>query len=350
MVDTAVERKPRRKKEDDTTATMRRFVMLQHIPWEPATISTTAMRERLEAAGYTVEPRTVQRDLATFSTVFQYSSEARGNAFHWFWPKHCRVLNVRAMDPEAAMVLSLAERHLLGLLPSSAMHLMEPLFVHARESLRNQDPRRFSTWGDKVRVISRGPSFSVPVVSPGIQQAVFDALQADKQLKATYKGRGGQSKETLLHPLGIVSRDRVLYLVATAWDYQEPYQYALHRFDKAEAIADPARRPPGFELDRYINEQLGFAYPTGTGRIALKIEVDEEAALSLLERPLSSDQKSRQMRTGRYSIEATVEDTSELRWWILGFGTLMKVVGPARLRREISKTLAQAAAQYAAPA
>lgn len=333
---------------DDTTATMRRFAMLQAIPWEPQSISTSEMHRKLESAGYTVEPRTVQRDLSDYSTQFHYGSESRGNALYWFWPRHCQTLSIRAINPETALILSMAERHLNSLLPRSALELLMPYFEQSRQTLVAQDPRRFGTWKNKVRVAPRGPLFTPPKVVADAQSAIFDALLADRQINARYRGRGQSVvKETVLHPLGLVSREGVIYLVATAWNYDDPYQYALHRFESAEVMTEPSKRPEGFDLDRYVESEQGFSYPTGEGSILLKIEIEANAAVSVLERPLAPDQTVRRLWNGRCRIQATVEDTSDLRWWLQGFGEKLKVLGPRSLRLDICDTLNQAAAQYA---
>lgn len=338
---------PRRRKVDDTTATMRRFAMLQAIPWEPQRVSTADMHRKLEMAGYIVDPRTVQRDLNTYSAHFHYSSEQRGTALYWFWPRHCQPLSVRAISTEAALILGMAEQHLQGLLPDSALELLKPYFHQARQTLTVQDPKGFSSWKDKVRVISRGPRFCVPQTSPVIQRAILEALLADRQLDAVYRSRGQTAAKSLvLHPLGIVSRDGMIYLVATAWDYSEPFQCALHRFERAKVATDSTRRPAGFDLERYVEAAREFEYPTGNGQIQLKIEIEASAAVSLLERPLSSDQTVRKLRNGRYRIEALVEDTLELRWWLLAFGANLEIIGPKRLRRDVGQALSEAARLY----
>ena len=59
------------------------------------------------------------------------------------------------------------------------------------------------------------------------------------------------------------------------------------------------------------------------------------AGFHLSETPLSKDQKiyedkqSREMR-----VKATLDDTAQLRWWLLGFGDLVEVIGPKKLREE----------------
>jgi predicted DNA-binding transcriptional regulator YafY len=40
-------------------------------------------------------------------------------------------------------------------------------------------------------------------------------------------------------------------------------------------------------------------------------------------------------------LTATVADTGELRWWILGFGSQFRVESPARLRKELAAAASQ---------
>ena len=339
--------KVRRKKEDSTTATMRRFEMLQLIPWEPARISTSDLHRKLIAAGYYVEPRTVQRDLDVFCGMFQYNRQVVGKAHHWFWPRGFQAFSVRAMSPAAALVLAMAECQLQGVLPGSAVDLLRPYFEQARVTLSGPDPRRFAAWRQKVRIISRGPRFQPPAVRAEVQESVFDALLSGRRIRAIYRRRGApESKESELHPRGLVARDGVLYLIASAWEYPDAFHYPLHRFDAVEVLPEPVSAMREFDLDGYLAGAHGFSYPTGEGPIRMKLEVDEQPALGLLERPLAPDQSADLLANGRYRIEATVEDSAELRWWLLAHGAQIRVTAPAALRRAIASALTAAASHY----
>ena len=46
------------------------------------------------------------------------------------------------------------------------------------------------------------------------------------------------------------------------------------------------------------------------------------------------------------TLTATVADTAELRWWLLGFGDGVEVLGPKALRREIGETASNVARMY----
>jgi predicted DNA-binding transcriptional regulator YafY len=61
---------------------------------------------------------------------------------------------------------------------------------------------------------------------------------------------------------------------------------------------------------------------------------------------LADDQQIVADGAGAVRVSATVLDTKELRWWLLGFGDQVTVLGPARLRDQMRDTVAGMAAGY----
>ena len=80
----------------------------------------------------------------------------------------------------------------------------------------------------------------------------------------------------------------------------------------------------------------------------LKLEVifDEFAGFHLHETPISMDQKLTDLGKGKLKLKATVQDTSQLRWWLLGFGSQVEIVKPKRLRQEFIQTAKSFAKVY----
>jgi predicted DNA-binding transcriptional regulator YafY len=116
----------------------------------------------------------------------------------------------------------------------------------------------------------------------------------------------------------------------------------LHRVHHAEVLEAPAIVPEGFDLDRYIQEGE-FAYPVGEP-IHLEAVFSRGAHLHLHDTPLSADQVITELDDERVLLRATVENTAELRWWLLGFGELVEVRAPADLREEFrTRAMAMAA-------
>ena len=71
-------------------------------------------------------------------------------------------------------------------------------------------------------------------------------------------------------------------------------------------------------------------------KIKLRALFCKHAALHLTESTLSADQKITRKKEGGVLIEATIADTAELRWWLLGFGSAVEVLGPSSLMKEFA--------------
>lgn len=47
-----------------------------------------------------------------------------------------------------------------------------------------------------------------------------------------------------------------------------------------------------------------------------------------------------------FEVTATVQETMQLKWWILGFGAQLEVLQPAALRAQLKHEFAQALDKY----
>ncbi len=106
---------------------------------------------------------------------------------------------------------------------------------------------------------------------------------------------------------------------------------------RARLLDNRANRIPTFDLAHHIDQEKKFSYPVSDGKIRLRVLCSEDAAIHLTESKLSDDQKTTGKNDGRMLIEAMVADTAELRWWLLGFGSFVEILGPASLRKEFMK-------------
>ena len=69
-------------------------------------------------------------------------------------------------------------------------------------------------------------------------------------------------------------------------------------------------------------------------------------AKHLEESPLNPTQTLAPQGDGRIQLVADVEDTAQLRWWILAFGDQVEIVEPDKLRKEICDTFEKAIKRY----
>ena len=329
-----------------TDTVFRHLAMLTAIPVHPSTRSTRDIHEVLKAQDpdYAVSVRSVQRSLETLSARFPISCETRGRANHWFWIDEHALTQIPAMSESTAFVLRLASEYLKPLMPAAALRRLEPYFRHAEEVLAGTALGR---WVERARIVGRGPVLEPPAIPDEVQEAVYGALMFSRQVEVDYRSKAGtRARLIVLNPLGIVVRDGVVYLVATSWNYDDVRHYVLHRMTRPTLLETPARPLRGFRLSAHIRDELRFSYPVREDRVRLRALFAPEAALHLMESRLSGDHRTTQKDDGRVLVEATVADTADLRWWLLGFGSGVEVLEPQSLREEFRDQAREMVAMY----
>ena len=317
-----------------TDTVFRHLAMLTAIPVCPRTRSTREIHDALrrQDPDYEVSVRSVQRSLESLSMRFPVTSEMRGRTNHWCWIDRHALTQIPAMSESTAFVMRLAAEHLKQLMPASALRRLEPYFRHAEDVLAGTVLGR---WVDHARIVGRGPVLEPPAIAEAVQEAVYGALMAGRQVEVDYRNKAGaRARRIVLNPLGVVVRDGVVYLVATSWHYADVRHYVLHRMAQPALLETPARPMPGFRLSSHIQEESQFSYPVRRGKLRLKALFARDAAQHLMESRLGSGHRTREVDDEHVLVEATVADTADLRWWLLGFGSAVEVLEPASLREE----------------
>jgi len=325
---------------------MRQWQMLRLIPRQPSKISTTELMHRLADDGFNTTARTLQRDLVRLSSVYPLLCDDRDKPFGWSWDKHANVHEVPGIDSDTALAFYLAEKHLEPLLPRTTLKRLAPHFKRAEQVLDQADGGKGNpAWRNKVRVLHRGPGLKNPAIVPAVQSAVYDALLRNRRLDVKYLPRGSETaKEYELNPLGLVLKDGLFYLVCSMWDYPDIRLLLLHRMPAATVMDIPCSTPDGFDLDDYIaSGELDFAVGE---KIELKARIGKNMAIHLQERPLHSNQVITEFDDGRMLLSVTVQDTNELRWWLLGFGDQVEILEPVSLREDFRVLVQNMAKAY----
>ena len=309
----------------------RQWLMLQWIPRYPQRITARELVDRLVAEGYTVSKRTVERDLDSLSAAFPLGVDDREKPFGWSWQREAPAFSLPGMSPLQAMVLQLANSHLVGLLPSHLMDQLAPYFDQAALTLSQVPNRGLASWSEKVAVIAPNQPLLPPPVDEGVLATVHLALQQDRQISLAYRARGVAEPRThRVHPLGLVQRGPVTYLICRFAKYEDVASLPVHRMVSAEILDEPAERPEGFNLHEFVQGgAMGF-FDRGPIRLVLRMEAP--AAEHLHETRLSEDQViTPDADPDWVVITATVHYTSQLVWWINSFADQVEVLEPEDL-------------------
>ena len=324
----------------------RQWQTLRLIPRYPQKITGRELTDRLKNANFTVTKRTVERDLQTLSAFFPLVVDSRSMPYGWSWSKGAAALDLPALSATEAISFLMLREYLTPLMPSSLLNQLAPYFGMAEQCLiaRSQTSEA-SSWLKKVAIVPVAQPLLPPVIAPDALAAVQDALLRNLQLRIRYLRRGDKAaKEYTAHPLGLVQRGGVLYLITMLFDYDDIRLLVVHRIRQAEILEDAARRPKGFDLAAYVAEgHFGFS---STNKISVVLRFTREAGEHLLDTPLAADQKVLELSDDRLEVHAEVTDNLQFRWWLLGFADGVEVIEPKALRKELAEKLRCAAIQY----
>lgn len=323
----------------------RLLTMLKLIP-SRTRVSTAQLKEMLEERGFKVDLRTIQRDLKNLKDKSEFPIESDSNVpAGWKWSDTARAFEVPSMDPMAALSLQMMEQYMPRMMPKNCLVYLKSHFNRAQEVLEDTNRKWLRSWPNKVGFIGRGQPLLPAKINIDVLGKVTEGLLKDKRIKLRYSRKGEDTPGVgIVNPLGLVFQDQVGYLVCTYWEYNEQdhvRHLALHRIHYAEVLDEPKVKLDGFKLKEHI-QSGAFGILESDEKIKLKVifhgkaDKKDHPFTHLIETPLSPDQKVKNLGDGRVQVEATVKNTSQLRWWLLGFGDLVEVVSPKKLRDEMS--------------
>lgn len=331
-----------------TATTARQWQILSQLD-RKRWVGTTHIKEQLHLMGFDISLRTIQRDLNALAERFPIEKN-NANPQGWRWQEDAPMQSLPHMNLSQAVAFSMVKDNLTQLLPPAVLDELMPWFDLANRQLK--ESKIANTWLDRVRILSANQPLVPPPVDNGAKEAVYEAIFQNKQLHASYKARGREeAQDYVLNPLAIIQRGVVIYVLASRADrpVDDIRQFALHRFERAKVSDQDANLPRDFDLDSYINSgAMGFNFPL-FGKLnqdserrqppsqQIHLVFEPKAGNSLLESQLSHDQQTWEDEAGLH-VTATVSMTSQLVWWLRGFGKGIRQIEPPILAQAVYET------------
>ncbi|MEL0169659.1 MAG: WYL domain-containing protein [Pseudomonadaceae bacterium] len=318
----------------------RQWELLKLLPSKQPGLTAADLQQRLRDAGHETSKRTVERDLIELSSLFPLQRNDKGTPYGWHWmPGSASALPGLSLSD--ALTLQLLEGNLTNLIPCHMMNTLEPRFQQARQKLQAlSEEVPSASWIDKVAIVQPELTLVPPSVSEQILEETQEALLHGTQLKCIYyAAHKDRQHHFTLNPLALVQRSQVTYLLATVEPFEDIRQFALHRFRAAEQTSMAVNKPSDFNLPGYLaSGAMQFGTPA---KIEIEAWVNDGLRRLLEETPLSNDMRLSPEEDGA-RLTAVVNDSWELRWWILSHAGSIQIRSPASLAGEISQRLEQA--------
>ena len=318
-----------------TDPLQRSLTLLKLIPRHPGMIATTTLQEKLKDRGFEVTLRTLQRDMNTLSAQFPITCNESERPHRWYFDRDYNH-SLPGMDTNEALTLVLAEQYLHSLLPAAVLDNLAGPLNEARKHLDSIQANGHGSWQSKVRLLPAHQSLVPARFNSDVWHVVTDALLHHHAIEARYRKRHNEEPSSyLLHPQGIVHRHSVTYLLATVKDYDDVLQFALHRFESAQATVTPYRPLANFSVDSYISNG-GFGLLQSQETVTLKALISRELFVRLQETPLNEAQVlTSPDDSGWGQLTAQVRDEQTLFWWLQSMGGAIRVLAPKQWRDEL---------------
>lgn len=305
-------------------------------------VGTTHIYDQLKLAGFKISLRTVQRDLNALSKRFPIEKN-NANPQGWRWRDDAPLQSLPHMNLSQAVAFNMVEANLTQLLPPAILNELFPWFDLARRQLKNSKVTH--SWIDRVRIEPATQPLIAPHIDLDSKDNIYHALFYQLQINACYtRSNKSQASEYTLNPIAIIQRGVIIYLLATRTDDPEAIirTFALHRFDSVDILETAAQTPDGFHLDTYLDAgSMGFSHPLfgelpSRGKnTAIELQFTKQAGKSLTESKLSDDQTVTLNDDDTLTVQATVNLTSQLVWWLRGFGSGLLNAEPALLYQAV---------------
>jgi predicted DNA-binding transcriptional regulator YafY len=175
-------------------------------------------------------------------------------------------------------------------------------------------------------------------------QVLNDAVLSRTTVRMRYRtGRTGSVATRELDPYRVWYRNGGLYVVGLDHKSDEVRTFAIERIREIAATAAQFDVLAGFDFDTYTGTSFGVIAEPAT---RVRIRFDRRWATHVEERRWHPSQQLERERDGGVLLTMEVGGASELRSWVLSFGSGAYVLEPESLRAEVATELARAVARY----
>jgi predicted DNA-binding transcriptional regulator YafY len=174
-----------------------------------------------------------------------------------------------------------------------------------------------------------------------IAQLLDATLQHRRVVMRYHSFSSEREKAYTIEPSRLVFAQGALYLMAYVPEYSQVRTFAV---DRIKSLAVTEERFEPVESDETVfAHSLGVHHGTPE---RVEIVFEPRIAPYVRERMWHSSQTVRDEPDGRITVTLHVSNDFALRSWILGFGALAKVIGPAALAAEIEGECSRVVERY----
>jgi predicted DNA-binding transcriptional regulator YafY len=305
---------------------LRQLTMLRLIPKSPSFILSKQLHQTLYEEGFSVSKRTIERDLDNLASLVGIDFTTSPEGFKWAYIKTAHEFTP-ALAPSEALLLCIAYRQIIDVLPFNCISDIEPKFLKAEQTLARNE--KFKNWHERVKIITFGLPLKAKPIDDEIRCIVYETVLNTEKLVIKYQ-KEDETVDYTLNTHGLIIREHTHYLVATKIESPDIFQlFKLSRIKRAIRSYEDNLNCKS-DIKAYLNSNVS-GYLLSNDPIKLELLATGPALAMFKEANLAEDQTLTIIEKSPQNIAtvtATVEFTHELIHFLLGFGKWVRVTSP----------------------
>lgn len=161
-------------------------------------------------------------------------------------------------------------------------------------------------------------------------------LEDYRCVKIQYRSQDAPKSEVYtIDPYHILMHRGSIYIIGYSHKSMGIRHWKLDRVEDAIALGSKFEKPADFSIGKYMDGSFGVVHFPTEKLQKVQIWFDESVARYVGEHNWSSSQKITVQPDGSIILDLQLNNTVELKSWILGFGPHAEVIKPSSLRDEI---------------
>ena len=298
------------------------------------------IKEMVEETG--VSEKTIRRDLGTFKAAgfpLEEISEEFGRKKWRLDPAKTQPGMTFTFDE--AIALYLGRRFLEPLAGTLFWEAAQRAFRKVRSTLGPDTLRYLEKFAGMFHKTKVGAS--VYSKKSELNDRLLIGIEDRRAVFITYQSARATEPVTYdVYPYGLAHHRGSLYLVGWAPEHRGIRHWKVDRIEQAEVTQVRFQRPAGFDLQEHLSKSFGIY--RGTGDVRVKVCFSPTVARYVQESKWHESQKLTAEKDGSLVAEFHLDNTEEIKRWIMSFGQHALVLEPESLRTEM---IAEVKAQHA---
>lgn len=175
-------------------------------------------------------------------------------------------------------------------------------------------------------------------------QIIQDAIRERKTLCLQYEPRDQKPAERSVDPYAVHLRNGNFYMIGYCHMRKGIRTFLVDRMRRIKLTEETFAPPVDFSLSQYLRHSFGMFTEE---LVRVKVRFRKSLTRVILERRWHPSQKNKKLKDGSLELTFEVAGTREIKTWIMGFGSLARVLEPASLVKEIKDEFGEALRFYA---